>query len=73
MIILVRMVVVKGLAVNPNPFPRRGGNGVKLSGVGFLEHAHRVRRGERGVEWMGGPLWSPAVPLPKKTYLCKVE
>ncbi len=33
-----------------------------LSGVGFLEPAHRVRRGERGVEWMGGPLWSPAPP-----------
>ncbi len=22
-----------------------------------------VRRGEGGAEWLGGPLWSPAVPL----------
>ncbi len=38
----------------------RQGIGVALSLVGFWERAHRVRRGERGVEWMGGPLWSPA-------------
>ncbi len=51
-----------------------------LSGVGFLEYARRVRRGERGVEWMGGPLWNPAwgtgmpaVPLSKKNYLCKPQ
>ncbi len=25
----------------------------------FLESTHRARRGERGVEWMGGPLWNP--------------
>jgi len=25
-------------------------------------HLLAVRRGERGVEWIGGPLWSPAVP-----------
>ncbi len=36
---------------------------VWLSGVGFLERANRVRRGERGVGRMGGPLWSPAVPF----------
>src|SRR6266436_2527738 len=34
-----------------------------LSRVGFLERAHRVRRGEGGWEGRGGPLWSPAVPL----------
>jgi len=29
----------------------------------FLECAHPIRRGERGVGRMGGPLWSPAVPF----------
>ncbi len=52
--------------------PRAWALPVPLSGVGFLKYAHRVRRGERGVEWMGGPLWSPAMPLPKKTYFCKL-
>ena len=33
------------------------------------------RRGEGGGEWLGGPLWSPAMPLPMrphlKNYPCK--
>jgi hypothetical protein len=30
--------------------------------VGFLEAGSPACRGEGGVEWLGGPLWSPAVP-----------
>jgi hypothetical protein len=28
-----------------------------------------VRRGESGGERLGGPLWSPAVPLPMRLHL----
>src|SRR5579864_8479506 len=33
----------------------------------------QVRRGERGVEWMGGPLWSPAYLVYRDAFLAKVE
>src|SRR5712692_3714226 len=61
--------------------PRAGALPVPLTGhpAWGAGNAHRVRRGERSVEWMGGPLWHPvwgtgmpAMPLPKKTYLCKL-
>jgi hypothetical protein len=40
-----------------------GGRVVPLSSIGFLERPDRVRRGERGVGRLGGPLWSPVVPF----------
>src|SRR5438132_12860239 len=65
----------------PPNYIKRAPPGHKLSWVSFLETCSSVRRGEGGGEWLGGPLWSPAVPfhlvpLPMgprlKTYPCKL-